>query len=620
MINKLDSLTVDKIAAGEVVERPLSVVKELIENSIDAEANEIIVEIRNGGKSYIRVTDNGNGINKNEVSKALKRHYTSKLNKIDDLDYLKSLGFRGEALASISSISKVEITTKEAENETGINIIYKNNEIISQKEVGCITGTTIIVRDLFFNLPVSKKFLGSDISEGNKITNLITKMALLNKNITFKFLRDRKIIFNTPKNTTLINKITTLYGEDFSSSLLKIENNKNSSYRIKGYISDLNYFRGNRGHQMVFVNDRYIKSPKIADIVEENYNTVIPSNKFPGFILYIYTDPKNIDVNIHPQKYEIKFKDFISIKKSLNEVLSETFNRKIFSKKYKIKDKKNEFLDLDIEKNGKNNIENNLEIDKNTSNTNMDIDKKVDNEKIIEDNNYSQNNSAGFSNDEDLSLDNSFENMDFFESNSEYMANNNLINFNKLHFVGYIFDTYILFQDFKKRVLYILDQHAAHERINYEKYIEKFRNQKINIQELLVPIKVGLSSSEYKKAIDNQYLFKKFGLEIEAFGINTIIIRSLPSFLKNVDSKKLFYSLLEGLEDFDKSNIQLNTLIKKACTYSVKSGDILSEKEIHTLVDNLLLCEKPYTCPHGRPIIVELDEKDFKKLFNRIKS
>jgi len=620
MINKLDSLTVDKIAAGEVIERPLSVVKELIENSIDAEANEIIVEIRNGGKSYIRVTDNGRGINKNEVSKALKRHYTSKLNSINDLDYLKSLGFRGEALASISSISKVEITTKEAENETGINIIYKNNEIISKKEVGCITGTTIIVRDLFFNLPVRKKFLGSDISEGNKITNLITKMALLNKNITFKFLRDRKIIFNTPKNTTLINKITTLYGEDFSSSLLKIENNKNNSYRVKGYVSDLNYFRGNRGHQMVFVNDRYIKSSKIADIVEENYNTVIPSNKFPGFILYLYTDPKNIDVNIHPQKYEIKFKDFNSVKKSLDEVLSETLNRKIFSKKYKIKENKNEFLDLDIEKNSKNNIENNLEIDKNTSNTNMDIDKKVDNEKIIEDNNYSQNNSAGFSNDEDLSLDNSFENMDFFESNSEYMANNNLINFNKLHFVGYIFDTYILFQDFKKRVLYILDQHAAHERINYEKYIEKFRNQKINIQELLLPIKVGLSSSEYKKAIDNQYLFKKFGLEIEAFGINTIIIRSLPSFLKNVDSKKLFYSLLEGLEDFDKSNIQLNTLIKKACTYSVKSGDILSEKEIHTLVDNLLLCEKPYTCPHGRPIIVELDEKDFKKLFNRIKS
>src|SRR6056297_300016 len=336
MINKLDSLTVDKIAAGEVVERPLSVVKELIENSIDANADEIIVEIRNGGKSYIRVTDNGNGINKNEVSKALKRHYTSKLNKIDDLDYLKSLGFRGEALASISSISKVEITTKEAENETGINIIYKNNQILSQKEVGCITGTTIIVRDLFFNLPVRKKFLGSDISEGNKITNLITKMALLNKDITFKFIRDRKIIFNTPKNTSLINKITTLYGEDFSKSLIRIESDEDNKYEVAGYTTDLNYFRGNRSHQMVFVNDRYVKSPKIAEIVEENYNTVIPSNKFPGFILYIYTDPKNIDVNIHPQKYEIKFKDFDNLKKSLNKVLSYNLNRKIFSKRYKV--------------------------------------------------------------------------------------------------------------------------------------------------------------------------------------------------------------------------------------------------------------------------------------------
>ncbi|MBG0764462.1 MAG: DNA mismatch repair endonuclease MutL [Tissierellales bacterium] len=293
MINKLDALTVDKIAAGEVVERPLSVVKELIENSIDAGGEEIIVEIRNGGKTYIRVTDNGKGINKNEITKALKRHYTSKINKIDDLDYLNSLGFRGEALASISSVSKIEITTKEEEDQSGINILYKNNEIISKKEVGCITGTTIIVRDLFFNLPVRKKFLGSDISEGNKITNLINKMALLNKNITFKFIRDRKIIFNTPKNTSLINKITSLYGEDFSSSLMKIENNSEEEYEIKGYISDLNYFRGNRNHQMVFVNDRYIKSSKIAEIVEENYKTVIPSGKFPGFILYIYTDPKN---------------------------------------------------------------------------------------------------------------------------------------------------------------------------------------------------------------------------------------------------------------------------------------------------------------------------------------
>lgn len=621
MINKLDSLTVDKIAAGEVVERPLSVVKELIENSIDADADEIIVEIRNGGKTYIRVTDNGKGINKTEISKALKRHYTSKINKIDDLDYLKSLGFRGEALASISSVSKVEITTKEADDESGINILYKNNQIISQKEVGCITGTTIIVRDLFFNLPVRKKFLGSDISEGNKITNLITKMALLNKDITFKFIRDRKIIFNTPKNTTLINKITTLYGEDFSGSLMKIENSKNKDYNIKGYISDLNYFRGNRNHQMVFVNDRYVKSPKIAEIVEENYNTVIPSNKFPGFILYIYTEPKNIDVNIHPQKYEIKFKDFNSLKNSLNETLSKTLNRKIFSKKYKIKEDKEKFLDNF----SKNSINRNKSIDlERNINEDKDYDKEVLDSNINENHNkfnkkYDETEILNSANDE-FKEDNISENLDFFESSSEYKADRKLINFNNLHYIGYIFETYILFQDFKKRVLYILDQHAAHERINYENYLEKYKNRKINTQEILVPIKISLSSDEHDTAIQNQQLFEEFGMEIESFGSNTVIIRSLPSFLENTDSKKLFYSLLEGLNSFDKSSVELDALIKKACTDSVKSGDILSRDEIKILIDNLLKCEKPYTCPHGRPVIVELDEKDFKKLFNRIKS
>ncbi len=601
MINKLDSLTVDKIAAGEVVERPLSVVKELIENSIDADADEIIVEVRNGGKTYIRVTDNGKGINKNEISKALKRHYTSKISKIDDLDYLKSLGFRGEALASISSVSKVEITTKELKDETGINILYKNNEIISQKEVGCITGTTIIVRDLFHNLPVRKKFLNSDISEGNKITNLITKMALLNKDITFKFIRDRKIIFNTPKNTSLINKITTLYGEDFSKSLIRIESDEDNKYEVAGYTTDLNYFRGNRSHQMVFVNDRYVKSPKIAEIVEENYNTVIPSNKFPGFILYIYTDPKNIDVNIHPQKYEIKFKDFDNLKKSLNKVLSYNLNRKIFSKRYKVNEDSGEFLDS--KSNIKESTEDILNLDENSK-----INEKINS--AVEKDLNSDKNKSNYS----------YENIDFFENRSNYKRDNDLINFNNLHYIGYIFDTYILFQDFKKRVLYILDQHAAHERINYENYLEKYRERKINTQEILIPIKVSLSSSEYSKAIDNKDLFEEFGMEIESFGSNTIIIRSLPSFLKNADSKKLFYSLLEGLNSYDKSSIELDSLIKKACTDSVKSGDILSKQEINNLIDELLECEKPYTCPHGRPIIVEMDEKDLKKLFNRIKS
>jgi len=446
-------------------------------------------------------------------------------------------------------------------------------------------------------------------------------MALLNKNITFKFIRDRKIIFNTPKNTSLINKITSLYGEDFSSSLMKIENNSKEEYEIKGYISDLNYFRGNRNHQMVFVNDRYIKSSKIAEIVEENYKTVIPSGKFPGFILYIYTDPKNIDVNIHPQKYEIKFKDFDSLKKSLSNLLENNLNKNLFSKRYNVKDTKEEFLD------SKSNTDFNINF----------INNKPKPTGVRDDESFYPKNTNGIEkidvnlnieepDNQDVSKETSFykqdkvENLDFFEDRREYKTKKNKINFNTLHYIGYIFDTYILFQDYKNRVLYIMDQHAAHERINYENYLEKYRNRKITKQEILIPIKINLSADEYETTVKNNNIFKEFGMEVEGFGVNTIIVRTIPSFLQHTDAKKLFYSILENLDRFDRGNIEIDNLIKQACTDSVKSGDILSKKEIDALIEDLLRCDKPYTCPHGRPILVELDEKDLKKLFNRIQS
>ena len=322
-IKVLDDLTIQKIAAGEVIERPSSVVKELIENALDANSTNITIETREGGKKYIRITDDGDGIYENDLINAFKPHSTSKLAKIDDLYNINSFGFRGEALASISSVAKVEVLTKTEKNVSGIQAFVEESKIIKQLPVGCPKGTTMIVRDLFYNLPVRRKFLKSNTVEGNYITDIVYKLALGNCGVSFKYIKDNQVVLNTSKNNNLRDNIYILLGKKFIDGLMEIQF-ENEDFKIYGYISNNQFYRGNRSHQYLYVNNRYVKNVGLTNIIETKYKSLIPINRFPIFVLFVYIDPSLIDVNIHPTKEEVKFVNEEEFNTKLEYIIDKT--------------------------------------------------------------------------------------------------------------------------------------------------------------------------------------------------------------------------------------------------------------------------------------------------------
>lgn len=324
-IKILDESTIQKIAAGEIIERPASIVKELIENSIDANSSSITVEITNGGKNYIRVTDNGDGFTEDDLKIAFKRHSTSKLNSIEDLYKIFSFGFRGEALASISAVSKVEVLTKTENNLSGLQAFVEDGKVVKLRPVGCPKGTTMIVKNLFYNFPVRESFLKSDTIEANQINDIIYKLALGNSGVSFKFIKDNRVIFNTSANNDLKSNIYALLGKDFLQNLVKT-NYESSDFNIYGYISNNTFYRGNRSHQYLFVNNRYIKNEFISNLIEHKYKSIIPVNRFPVFVLFIDIDPLLIDVNIHPTKQEIKFINQEEISDALDNTIDSILN------------------------------------------------------------------------------------------------------------------------------------------------------------------------------------------------------------------------------------------------------------------------------------------------------
>lgn len=325
-IKILDDITISKIAAGEIVERPASIVKELIENSIDANAKNIIVEIKKGGKTYIRVTDDGDGISHHEIDLAFKRHSTSKIQNIDDLNKTLTLGFRGEALASISTISKLNVLTKTENDFKGIQATLEGGKIIDKVVVGCPKGTTMIVEDVFYNIPVRKKFLKSDITESNHISDVVYRLALGNPQVSFNYIKDNKVILKTPGNNDIMSNIYILLGEDFVENLIEI-NYEDDLIKVHGYISKNNFYRSNRSHQYIFINKRYVKNRHISKLIEDKYKSLIPINKFPVFILFIDVDPLYVDVNIHPTKQEVKFEDQDLIDIAINFAIDLSINK-----------------------------------------------------------------------------------------------------------------------------------------------------------------------------------------------------------------------------------------------------------------------------------------------------
>ncbi|WP_025641149.1 DNA mismatch repair endonuclease MutL [Schnuerera ultunensis] len=608
-IKILDEFTIQKIAAGEIIERPSSVIKELIENSLDAKSSSITIEITNGGKNYIRVTDNGDGFAEDDLKIAFKRHSTSKLANIEDLYKIMSFGFRGEALASISAVSKMEVLTRTKNSLTGLQAFVENGEVKKIRPIGCPKGTTIIVRDLFYNLPVRENFLKSDTVEANNISDTIYRLALGNNGISFKYIKDNKVVFNISKNNDLISNVYILLGKEFSENLIDI-NYRSSDFDIFGYISNNTFYRSNRSHQYLYVNKRYVKNHFISNLIENKYKSIIPINRYPVFIIFIDINPLLIDVNIHPTKQEIKFTNQNEIGQVFGTLIENELDKILSIPKATFgKDKKDENPDdlpLLYEKTF-------LEGSSLENNSGYDIleahkDRYRKEKKIGDINNRSDylNNSR----DKDLFQDKVNKE---YDSELIYMLKNSRI-------LGVLFSTFIVLENIEIEKVFVIDQHAAHERVMYEKYKSDYQSEKVVIQNLITPEIIELSHSEVESVAENIQLFRSLGFIVEEFGSNSVIIRGVPMLFGEPQIKSLFMDLVDTIQHNIRSTyeIKLDKIIKIACTKAIKSGDNISNIEIQSLLKQLSKTENPYTCPHGRPTIIEISRKDIEKEFKRI--
>lgn len=629
-IHLLDNETINKIAAGEVIESPKSIVKELVENSIDAGADEIIAEIRNGGKSFIRITDNGSGIERDQTEDAFKRHRTSKILSSEDLNSLHTLGFRGEALASIASVAHVEMITRTSSDSSGTKIIINGSRVISKEDIGCPVGTTIIVTKLFYNVPARKKFLKSDNAESGNINEAILSLALSKENISFKYINNGKVVFRTPKTDNFLNTISSLYEKDLYNSLIKIDYT-GSNIKITGFTTNLNYYRGNRKQQIIFVNGRYIKHKRIGFFIDAAYNTLLPKNKHPACFLKIETDPSLIDVNVHPAKTEIRFQNeeftLNEIKKSIfsamhsnniiKEVKKETLTHtgdyssnksedsnsssSIYEKFDKYGNGQEEDIFHDAKKDGFTNIKF----------TEINLNEDTENKKNIFD--EAIRNTAK---EESEDVQQEAEQQSFLEI-KDYGRK-----IPELSVIGILMDTYIICENQEKTEMYMVDQHAAHERINYERFLNQFNNKDIIRQELLVPEVIDLSFKDYHIAMENLEIFDNLGFSVENFGINAILINNIPVVFRNSNIKDVFYTILDSIKNSDKNNLnlELSKIIKNACVKSVKAGDKLHSQEVKALLNDLDKTENPYTCPHGRPVIIKMTKYEIEKMFERVQN
>ena len=648
-INLLDENTSNKIAAGEVVERPSSVVKELVENSIDANSKNITIEIEDGGCSFIKIIDDGDGIHKDDIKKAFLPHATSKIQCAEDIFSINTLGFRGEALASIASVSKVNLKTKPHDNSFGKEIIIEGGEILEEKDCGVNSGTTIEVKDLFFNIPARKKFLKSFTREGSIITDIINRISIVNPDISFKLFNNGKKVLHTFGSGKIKDVLRVVYGKKISDNLVYFEGTR-EDISISGYIGKEEIARGSRNNQSIYVNGRYIKNKTLVAAVENAFKSFSTVNKFPFFVLFIDVYPEFVDVNIHPTKAEIKFKDdrmmfkivFDSVHKYLKEAIFDDFKlpeeeinltkeSQAKNLELNLKFEEDEVKFNSFEKNDKilkeSSIDYSAQIKKEQDEL-LKLKEKLnntdflihDNKNDIMDNINDLSYSSVNNNKEDINSDvlYSKEDEDLNISNKETIEER-VAKFPPLRIIGQFNKTYII-AEFNE-TLYLIDQHAAHEKILFEKYIKSISEGSIIIQQLLVPTLIELSTEDFVFYIENQKIFKDAGFTVEEFGGNTISLKEVPYFLGKLDPKDLFLSIIDDLKkmgDGKTIDIKYNKIATMACKKAVKGNDTLTEREMIKLIEDLRFIEDPFHCPHGRPTIIKFTNNDLEKRFRRI--
>lgn len=611
----LNQETIDKIAAGEVVERPCSVVKELVENAIDAGSTAITVEIKEGGISFIRITDNGCGIERDQVAVAFYRHSTSKIRSAEDLLTVKSLGFRGEALSSISAVARVELITKTYDELTGTRYVIEGSKELSNEEIGAPDGTTFIVKDLFYNVPARRKFLKTTQTEGSYISDMVEKLALSHPDISFKFINNNQTKLHTSGNGNRKDIIYHIFGREISSSLLEVKH-ECEYFKVEGFIGKPVITRGNRNYENYFINGRYVKSNILSRAIEEAYKSFLMQHQYPFTVLY-FTFFSELDVNVHPTKMELRFDNNNEIYVELCDTIYAILSHKEMIPEVPVdstpapKKIVHEYKEPIPEPFEKRRI-NEVRAAESRSVYGQSVTSTVKN--------YSATEPAAKA----PETSTAYEPAQVVTGTQQTLGDYDkvfLTESSKKQFsiIGQLFKTYWLIEFEDK--LYIIDQHAAHEKVLYEKTMARLANKDFTSQRISPPIVMTLDARECEMLEKYRPQIEQFGYEVEHFGGKEYMISAIPDNLFNIDMKDLF---IEMLDDFSNAtgrqtpDIITEKVASMSCKAAVKGNDKLTLPEINKLIDELLSLDNPYNCPHGRPTIISMSKYEIEKKFKRI--
>lgn len=702
----LDQQTIDKIAAGEVVERPSSIVKELVENAIDAGATAVTVEIADGGKKMIRITDNGGGMERDQVPLAFLRHATSKIEKVEDLEHIASLGFRGEALSSIAAVAQVELITKTPSALSGVRYVINGGVQESLEDMGAPEGTTFLVRNLFYNTPARSKFLKSDTTEGNYVSTLMEQLALSHPEISFKYIQNKQVKLHTSGNYNVKDVIYNIYGRDITKALLEVSY-ENDFMKIEGFVGKPEISRGNRTFENYYINGRFVKNRIIAKGIEDAYKGFLMQHKFPFVSLHIQMEGNDLDVNVHPSKMEVRFARGTEVYDAVYETVHKALTTREmiqtvpFGKEESVRrqsslvkpgdipepfemKRRAEMPEYRTQVSNTVNRTSNVSIkgnDRTVSEPGTAMDKKQISsystlprgtitmaEQAVREQKIYQTKDP-FTKAEEKLFEGTINDKNIHEKQPDAMqvnmsqkatvsVNKNVVDSNenaetcdesaervqevkkqqkpqqlelfeekllapesrsRHQLIGQIFDTYWLVQ-FEDR-FFIIDQHAAHEKVYYERFVKRFREQTIESQYLSPPLIVSLNLQEEVLLETNRKYFEDFGFEIEPFGGKEYCINAVPTNLYGLDEEELFLEMLDNLaseKDKDPLGIFASRLATMACKAAVKGNHQMSVQEANMLIDELLTLDNPYHCPHGRPTIISMTKTELEKKFKRI--
>ena len=606
MIKILEKHIADKIAAGEVIDRPVSIVKELVENALDADATSVTVEIREGGRTYIRVTDNGFGIDEADVETAFRRHATSKISDVRDLDCIGTLGFRGEALASICAVSRTELITKTADSKSGRRVVVEASEVLENTAVGCPEGTTVTVRDLFFNVPARYKFLASDASESRKIIDFVSRIALSYPDVRFSMINGKNRVFTTSGKGNILANIISIYGKDIGEGLIPVSASA-GGFTLKAFVSSPDRTLPSRNRQIFCVNGRIIASSVLEHALDKAYAERMFKGRFPIAFLFLSMPPEKLDVNIHPTKKEIRFDDNSEVEDFVADAIAAALkgqqavpdvSAEVASRQEKPVMPPQHAADPQPAILGEETFRYETPVRKQEEQGEQE---RIDIRTVLGSMREAQNAEVRKQQTPDPVPE----------------KVNRPFEFEDLTVIGAVFNTYILAQD--EDCFYMIDQHAAHERVFYEKLMRQFEAEEKVSQQMLVPLSFSVASEVAES--ENSWIgqVRAMGYDIEFFGNNTYIVREIPAFMEMSEAEAFLGDLFGAFRDRPDltDHRTLDKIITRSCKSAVKGGDTLDAAEIEALITQLRACRNPFSCPHGRPTFIKMTRYELERMFKR---